>query len=446
MLSSAAPARPRVAEGCSVCRPDTDAGKRNGTGANGRARRVVRSVAVNPPCPWDVARTRRARRSGGARPARVARSPGRVVTWGVSPARRRSGELLTRGDVCPLARDRGWRLDRTGRAPDLVIYPLEAERVPLGGPLGRPCSCRQSGAGPLCSRGSVAWFLRPIPRPTQVFAPRSAAARIATVHQFSWCSRIDNRDLHQMSDNLLDLLLDRLRATSGNHAIQSFLREVKDERSLKRGELLVSGTKEQLLQHIRDAVNHEHIAVRRLATLVAHLEENGGQHIFLFDLTPEGVEALNAESLRLAFPPMADLTPDMYSAKPAQPRIYFQHRSDALVVKQIRTSTFWKKDEERSFDRPTERAVVTVLRESRAVNLFRVCPRDQHAEIRIDRLSGYVRDKDMEEHFLTFLRDLLPVLNPTLHVTPTRIWQGFSDIIRSRDDTFMNTDFARAIR
>ena len=247
-----------------------------------------------------------------------------------------------------------------------------------------------------------------------------------------------------MSDNLLDLLLDRLRATSGNRAIQSFLREVKDERSLKRGELLVSGTKEQLLQHICDAVNHEHIAVRRLATLVAHLEENGGQHIFLFDLTPEGVEALNAESLRLAFPPMADLTPDMYSAKPAQPRIYFQQRSDALVVKQIRTSTFWKKDEERSFDRPTERAVVTVLRESRAVNLFRVCPRDQHAEIRIDRLSGYVRDKDMEEHFLTFLRDLSPVLNPTLHVTPTRIWQGFSDIIRSRDDTFMNTDFAQS--
>ena len=54
------------------------------------------------------------------------------MTWGVSTARRRPGDLLTRGDVCHLHADRDGA-ERCGAAspgaPDLVRLEQYSERV-----------------------------------------------------------------------------------------------------------------------------------------------------------------------------------------------------------------------------------------------------------------------------------------------------------------------------
>ena len=54
------------------------------------------------------------------------------MTWGVSPVRRRPGELVTRGDVCHLHADRA-SAERCGAliggVPDLVRLEKHTERV-----------------------------------------------------------------------------------------------------------------------------------------------------------------------------------------------------------------------------------------------------------------------------------------------------------------------------
>ena len=154
------------------------------------------------------------------------------------------------------------------------------------------------------------------------------------------------------------------------------------------------------------------LPLTRLATLVDELEENGGQHLFLFDLTTDGLAALRPATLQQAFPPMPPgPTPAMYADPPDHPQIYFVQRPDALVVKQIHTATFWEKDEERSYSDATERALIVVRRQRRAINLFRVLPDQRRAEIRIDRITHSLGDKDIGEHLRGFLAALDPILN-----------------------------------
>ena len=243
---------------------------------------------------------------------------------------------------------------------------------------------------------------------------------------------------------LVDLLVERLRASQrGNRAIQGFLRAVKMQRSLGTRELLTSGNRGTLLEHLRDAVAEGFIPVDNLARFVDRVEENGGQHIFLFDLTPEGVVTLQPDALETAFPPSGP-NAAMYEDVPKQPRIHFEHRPDALVVKQIHSAGYWRKDEARSeaYSEEGVRAVFQVEHRCRALNILRVLPERGQAEIRIDRLtSGLTRD-EIGAHFQAFLSALSPVLDEKQHLSSTPIWRGFGDIVDCRDGTYMRVDRA----
>lgn len=246
-----------------------------------------------------------------------------------------------------------------------------------------------------------------------------------------------------MNGELLDLLLARLRAARDKRAIQGLLRAVNDEQALRRGELRITGNKDELLQHIRDGIDRRLLSVHRLATFVDQLEENGGQHLFLFDLTPDGLAALSPTTFRHAFPPIPPgPTPAMYADIPDQPQVYFSDRPDALVVKQIHAATFWEKDENRSHSDDTERTTVVVRRRRRALNLFRLLPDQQQAEIRLDRITHGIGDKEVGEYLREFLLTLDPILNVDRHLRPTPIWNGFRAIVNCRAGTYMSTDGA----
>ena len=242
---------------------------------------------------------------------------------------------------------------------------------------------------------------------------------------------------------LLELLLSRLRTAPDKRAIQGLLRAVNEECGLRRGELRVTGNKMDLLGNVRDAANTGLLPLSSLAAFVDRLEENGGQHLFLFDLTPEGCAELTPLALEQAFPPApSNPTAAMYAALPDLSRFCFLQRQDALIVKQIHAVTFWEKDDNRSFSNETERATVFVRRQHRALNLLRVLPSQRQAEIRIDRVSDGIGDKDIREHLSSFLRALEPILDASRHLSPTPIWNGFANIASWRDGTYMSVDGA----
>ena len=246
-----------------------------------------------------------------------------------------------------------------------------------------------------------------------------------------------------MNGDLLDLLLARLRAARDKRALQGLLRAVNEEQALPRGELRVTGNKDELLQHIRAGVDKHLLSLQRLATFVDQLEENGGQHLFLFDLTPDGLAALRPSAFRQAFPLLPPgPTPAMYADIPDQPQVYFSEQPDALVVKQIHAATFWEKDENRSHSDDTERTTVVIRRRRRALNLFRVLPDQQQAEVRIDRITQGIGDKEVGEYLREFLVALQPVLNVEHDLRSTPIWNGFRAIVNCRNGTYMSTDGA----
>ena len=246
-----------------------------------------------------------------------------------------------------------------------------------------------------------------------------------------------------MHGELVDLLLMRLRAVSSKRALQDLLRTVNQEQQHSLGRLRVTGNKDNLLDGIRAGIDRQILTVARLASLVDRLEENGGQHIFLFDLTEEGIDALRTQAFRQAFATMpSGPTPLMYSDTPAQPQTYFSERPEGLVVKKIHTVHFWEKDESRSYSDEYERATIQVRRSKRAIDLFKVNPELRQAEIRISKTTSGIDDKSAGERFQVFTQTLSPLVDIDGHLQSTPIWDGFSTIVRTRDGTFMSIDDA----
>ena len=238
-------------------------------------------------------------------------------------------------------------------------------------------------------------------------------------------------------------LLGRLADAASKEQIQNLLRAVKEEQALRSGELRVSGSKDDLLQHVRDGIASKLLSVGRVATLVDRIEENGRQFLFLFDLTQEGVSALGAPAFRQGFdvaPP--GRTPAMYADVPDEPQVYFSEQADALVVKQVHAATHWELDEQRSYTEETERATFQVLRRHRALNMLRVVPETRQAEIRIGRFRANMKDETVGEHLTAFLQTLSPVVDVEGQMRPTRIWDGFQQLASTREGTFMATDSA----
>ncbi len=161
-----------------------------------------------------------------------------------------------------------------------------------------------------------------------------------------------------MDEELLDLLVERLRAASSARALQGLLRAINQEQKLRPGELRVTGTKDELLENARSGCQRGLVPIIRLVQLVDRLEENGSQHVFLFDLTEKGLHALTAEALKSTFPLLPHEPPrELYANRPKD-SVQLSERPDAIVVKQVYTATYWSRTKAaHSPEKPNERPI-----------------------------------------------------------------------------------------
>lgn len=247
-----------------------------------------------------------------------------------------------------------------------------------------------------------------------------------------------------LSVELLEPLVRRLREARAKSRLQAFLKRIKKEQDVPVRKFRSSGTIEQLIEAVEIAARDGLISATDLAALVDEVEENGGQHVFLFDLTPAGIARARSRALKDAFQTLpAQPTPGMYADLPAASRVYFVKREDTIVIKQIFRASYWEKDETRSYERDNERATFIVRRQRRAINLLRLEPRTGRAEIRIDRVRGQMDDRLAMSLLADFQNSLKGAFDFQSLVTPLEIWRGFPRIVKDRTRTYMSTDGAR---
>ena len=237
-------------------------------------------------------------------------------------------------------------------------------------------------------------------------------------------------------NNLLDIIFDA-RAKS---KLEQMLAEVKDRRHLPRS-FRSTGTTDDLRISVQEAVNKGHLSLDELARLVDQIEENGGQHIFLFNRTPEGRRRLTRDNIANAF---ADLparpTAALYAAIPSSTRTYYKPDPNLLIVKQIRPASYWERSGSWTDQPGGERTISEHQVHRRAVNLLVINPANDEVEIRIDRVRGGKYDDLAIAYCGDFLDTLKHVLRIGEHIEPIPIWEHFNEIARDRTDTFMNVD------
>jgi hypothetical protein len=160
-----------------------------------------------------------------------------------------------------------------------------------------------------------------------------------------------------MTAVLIDSLIDRLFAAHSNKKVGEFLRGVRDIRGLTSHQLRVTGSEEELRDAVRQAVNSGALAVNDLAAHVDEVEENGNQHIFLFDLSEIGIAELTSQRASGKKIPATTRNEMSYEAYPADRLTWHVDRSERLVLKQIYTASFWRKNDGES-TRTEDREVV----------------------------------------------------------------------------------------
>jgi hypothetical protein len=244
---------------------------------------------------------------------------------------------------------------------------------------------------------------------------------------------------------LFDLLVRRVNDARGKAHLEQLLKDLKAEQNIPAKALKATGSKEELATAVKIAADKGWLTERRLADLVDHLEENGGQHIFLFDLTARGVARLTRARLAEAFTEIpARPTAALYATLPTAKRTYLIARPDALVVKQVFKAEYWEKDEEKSkaHTNDDERATFVRRRERRAINLFRIQPEQRLAEMRIDRVRGDRDDALALDLAADFLKDLEPALTAAEDLAPLDIRRGLRQMAADRTDIYLNADDA----
>lgn len=241
---------------------------------------------------------------------------------------------------------------------------------------------------------------------------------------------------------LVELLFQRIQGARSKHTLEEFLAEAKRTQGLPRS-FVTRGTPPVLLESLHQAVANGWVTETALASLVDRIEENGRQHIFLFDVTDAGRRALTAGRLRDAFPAMpARPTPALYAELPAAKRTGVAERADGLVVKQLFRAEYWEKDQEKSYETADERATVVRRHERRAINLFIVRPEEGTAEVRVDRVRSQMDDNLAMNLFTSFLQDLSVAVQPE-HIEPVPLWRALPRIAVDRDEVYLNADDAQ---
>jgi hypothetical protein len=243
-----------------------------------------------------------------------------------------------------------------------------------------------------------------------------------------------------MDHALVDALLARLKAARAKEHLARLLADIRHTQQLTNRDLGITGTVEDLEGHARKALENGWLSEKQLSVVVDEVEENGGQHVWLFQLSTAGKKALMAAALKksLAEPP-ANPTAALYAELPKLTRTFVQERADSIAVKQIYKADYWEKDDTRSVSGADERVTYYVRKERRAINLMRILPEAGLAEIRIDRVRGQ-NDESLAVQLLKSFTESIDDLDLPEHFIPVPIWQGFSAMVADEEKTYMSTD------
>lgn len=244
-------------------------------------------------------------------------------------------------------------------------------------------------------------------------------------------------------DTLIDLLLHHLFEARAKHRLQDFLRTAKENAGLARSAFRVSGSVDETADTVRALVGTNVLPLKTLAELVDKVEENGGQHIFLFSLTTAGHTAVTEAKARSSFPQIPrQPTAAFYSKLPSAARTYYVPRDDAIVVKEIRTAEYWVLDSNAGQETDDRRTIVYRKERRRAINLFIANLATKQVEIRIARAADRDDVTLARTLFSDFRARLGPIVELEKHLEPLPIWNGFNKIVRAKGETFMSHDEA----
>jgi hypothetical protein len=240
--------------------------------------------------------------------------------------------------------------------------------------------------------------------------------------------------------NLLLLRIERERALG---RLSAFLAARKLERGLSRSELRSTGNAAQLRNSVESSLSEGLITLDEVASLVDEIEENGGQHIFLFDLTDAGRRQLTAQRLSNALPsPPASPTAAFYADLPVTRRTMFFERHGRAGAKQLLTAEYWEQSKEESEAEEDRRTIVYLKKRRRACNCALFDPALGTGEIRIDRVRDAMDHSLALQLFSGFLEPLAGTLDFDDHLVPLPIWDAFGAIVDARGETYMSTDEA----
>jgi hypothetical protein len=242
----------------------------------------------------------------------------------------------------------------------------------------------------------------------------------------------------------IEALIARALAAGGKGKVEALLKETKEAsaglQSAHRPSFRTSGSKEQIADAVREAIRSHYLTTHRLAALVDALEENGGQHIFLYTLTDAGARQVTSNYLaqKVMGPPHAP-TDAYYSEAPTR-RTSFENRRGVLVIKQIYVAEYWERNDQESRETTEKRINVMDKVRRRAVNLVRIRPASRQVEVRIDRARPQYDAKLALELFDQFKSSLENIIDFASHFQTLPIWRGFPRIVAARDETYMSTD------
>lgn len=246
-----------------------------------------------------------------------------------------------------------------------------------------------------------------------------------------------------MSASLVGTLIDRLYDAGAKHKLEELLRTIKEKQGVQRKAFRISGTPVDLKVAALQAFEQGHLRAERLAELVDAVEETGGQHILLFNLTDEGRRAFAEARLSANLPSVPKQpTEALYSELPASKRTFYLKRGQLQVVKQVYCATFWELDKEESSQTDDRRVEVFKRVRKRAINSVVVDLATGTAEIRVDRIRGQADEKLAMKALQEFGESLGDRVDMQAHLIPLPIWDGFGQIVAATAETYMNTDEA----
>lgn len=239
---------------------------------------------------------------------------------------------------------------------------------------------------------------------------------------------------------LAELFLRRIAEQRAKSRLQDVL-IAANEKLPEARRIRVTGTHEELAVAVVEAVEEGSLPLEQLATVVDEIEENGGQHIFLFSLSDVGARELTASRITRPFgPEPTNPTLDFYRDRP---KVHFVQgvRDNLPVVKRISTAEYWEKNIDESEESADRRVVVFDKRELRACDMLILDVANGTLQIRIDRVRNAMDDRMGVQRLNEFL-DGVGVLDIEKHLVPLPLRAALNKIAQARDETYMSVDEA----